>query len=213
MTGFENIRSLSSFKSVRDDTVPRNTVGRILEAGRHAPSPGRAQTLEFIVVEDNENLEKLAQILGDHRVGEAPLGILVLSDQDRMERKLGQKSREFSYAEGSIAVQNMRIVAEEEGLSSLWKSGFDEHSVAQNFKVPDGKIPVSMVSIGYTDEPVRTEPPFGMGQVVYYDEYGHQVDSFFDNVEWRGLSEEKRIFSKKSESLIDKLKSKLGGVL
>ncbi|QGA80735.1 nitroreductase family protein [Candidatus Nanohalobium constans] len=213
MSSFENIRSLSSFRHPRDEVIPRDVVGKILEAGRNTPSPGNVQSLEFIAVEDDHSLENLGQMLGDHRVAEAPISVIVLADEERMNRKLGSNVREFCFSEGATAVQNMRLVAEEEGLSSIWKSGFDEHSVAQNFKVPDGKIPVSVVSFAFTDNPVENEPPFGMNEVVYYDEYGHQIGSFFDGMEWRGLDEETRIFQKRAEGFFTRLKRRVDKVL
>jgi nitroreductase len=213
MSIFDTVRSLSSFRSAKDEVVPRKLVGRILEAGRNTPSPGNVQTLEFIVVESDEGLEKLSELLGDKRVAEAPVSIIVLSDLDRMKRRLGSGVREFCFAEGSTAVQNMRLVAEENGVSSIWNSGFDEHGVGENFRVPDGKIPVAVVSFAFTDNPVRGEPRFGMNEVAYYDEYGHQVSSFFDNVEWKGLYEEKRIYGKKAEGFMTKLKRRLKKVL
>ena len=213
MSSFENIKSLSSFRKPKDEVIPRKVVGRILEAGRNTPSPGNVQTLEFIAVEDDHSLENLAQILGDHRLAEAPISVIVLADEERMRRKLGSNVREFCFAEASTAVQNMRLTAEEEGVSSIWKSGFDEHSVGENFKVPDGKIPVSVVGFAYTDNPVRSDPPFGMNEVVYYDEYGHQISSFFDNMEWKGLEDEREIYGKKAEGLLAKLKHWIDKVL
>ena len=177
MNSFDTIKSLSSFKVARDEVIERKKVGRILEAGRNAPSPGNVQSLEFVVVEDDHTLEDLSQVVGDHRVAEAPVSILVLSDRSRMERKVGDWSERFCFAEGSIAVQNMRLVAEELGISSIWKSGFDGEAVSGQLKVPGEKLPVALVSFAYTDNPVSSEPSFGMNQVAFYDEYGHQVSS------------------------------------
>jgi len=213
MSSFDDVRSLSSFRNCKDDVIERDKVGRILEAGRNTPSPGNVQTLEFVAVEDDHSLENLAHILGDHRVAEAPITVIVLSDEERMRRKMGGNVREFCFAEAATAVQNMRLVAEDEGLSSIWKSGFDEHGVGESFKVPDGKIPVATVSFAYTDSPVRTDPHFGMNEVTFYDEYGHQIGSFFDGMEWKGLHEEREIYGKKVEGFLTKLKRFVGKVL
>lgn len=213
MSSFENIRSLGSFRSARDDVIERKKVGKILEAGRNAPSPGSVQSLEFIVVEDDHTLEDLSQVVGDHRVAEAPVSILVLSDRDRMERKVGGWTERFCFAEGSIAVQNMRLTAEELGISSVWKSGFDEEAVSGQLKVPEEKLPVALVSFAYSDDSIGSEPSFGLNQVAFYDEYGHQVGSFFDSVEWKGLEVEKRIYSKKSKGFLMKLRRWLDKVL
>jgi nitroreductase len=213
MGAFESILNLTSFREAKDETVSREKVGMILEAGRNTPSPGNVQTLEFIAVEDDETLHMLAQTLGDHRIAEAPITVVVVADQDRMERRVGDHSRKFCMGEAATAVQNMRIVAQENDLSSVWKAGFDSKTICDQLSIPGGKDALVTVSFAYTDDPVHSEPRFGMNEVVFYDEYGAQIESFFDNVHWRGLSSERKVYGKKAEGFISKVKRKLNEVL
>jgi nitroreductase len=213
MSAFESILELTSFKVAKDEVIPREVLGKVLEAGRNTPSPGNVQTLEFIVVEDDHKREELAHTLGDHRIAEAPVTVIVIVDEDRMERKVGKQSSQFCMAEAATAVQNMRVVAQDEDVSSIWRTGFDTAAVSDQFSVPGGKKAVATVSFAYTDEPVHSEPRFGMNQVVSYDEYGNQIDSFFDGAHWRGLREEKRIYNKKLSGLILRLRRKAEEVL
>lgn len=188
-------------------------MGRILEAGRNTPSPGNVQTLEFVVVEDNHKLDMLAQAMGDHRIGEAPSTVLVVIDQERMERKVGKKAREFCMMESAVAVQNMRLVAQEEGISSVWKTGFDTQTVSEQFAVTNQREVVASVSFAYSEHPVHSEPRFGMNEVVYYDEYGNQIKSVFDGIEWKGLQNETKIYGKKVRGVLSKLRRKVEEVL
>lgn len=213
MSTFETVLNLTGFKKPRKDTVEREKLGKVLEAGRNTPSPGNVQTLEFIVIESGEQLEIVSKILGDNRIEDAPATIAVVSDLERMERRLGKPPREFCTAESAAAVQNMRLVAEEEGLSSVWKTGFDTEAVSEQLDVPDGKEVMATVTLAYTDNPVHSDPRFGMNQVAFYDKYGHQVGSFFDSMHWKGLKEEKRIFGKKKRGVISRLRKKLEEVL
>lgn len=213
MAAFDTILNLTGFKSAKDEVIERPKVGKILEAGRNAPSPGNVQTLEFIAIEDEETLHTISQTLGDHRVGEAPLTVVVIADAERMERKVGRQSNEFCMAEAATAVQNMRIVAEEEGLSSVWKTGFDSNTLGQQLDVPGGKEPFATVSFAYTDRPVASDPKFGMNEVVFYDEYGAQIKSHFDGLHWKGLENERKIYGKKAEGFLTKLRRKIDEVL
>jgi nitroreductase len=213
MSAFENILELSSFRQAEDDVIPRKVMGRILEAGRNTPSPGNVQTLEFVVVEDDHKLDMLAQALGDHRIGEAPSTVLVVIDQDRMERKVGNKAREFCMMEAATAVQNMRLAAQEEDISSVWKTGFDTQTVSEQFAVASEREVVATVTFAYTEHPVHSEPRFGMNEVVYYDEYGNQIKSVFDGIEWKGLHNEKKIYGKKLRGVLSKLRRKAEEVL
>ncbi|MFB6208445.1 MAG: nitroreductase family protein [Candidatus Nanohaloarchaea archaeon] len=214
MSSFENIINLETFRECKDETIPRKTMGKVLEAGRQAPSPKNIQSMEFIVVEDDEKLEMLANAVGDHRVKEAPTTVVIVSDLERMGRKLGEdQARSACIAEASMAAQNMRIVARENGISSIWVSGFNEEVVSDQFNVPGGKLAVGVVSFAYTDEPSRKKPKFRMNEMTYYDEYGNQIASVFDGVEWKGLYEEKRIYGKKSKGVLDKARRRLSKLL
>jgi len=213
MSTFDDVRGLASFSKAKDETIARKTMGKILEAGRNSPSPGNVQSLEMIVVESDEKLDMLAETTGDHRVREAPTTVILIADIERMKRRIGNGAREAANSEIACAVQNMRLVAMEEGTHSAWISGYNEHTVAEQFSIPDGKAPLAVVSFAYTDNPNAPEEKFGMNQICFYDTYDNQIGSVFDSVEWKGLREEREIYGKKSKGLVDKVRRKLRKVL
>lgn len=210
MTVFELIQDLKSFRRCNDDVVPRKKVGKILEAGRQAPSPGNVQSTEFIVIEDEHKKEFLEDAAGDKRVEEAPTAIIILADMDRMARRIGEAmARDAAVAEAAVTAQNMRLVAKEEGIGSAWISGFREDVVVNQFNIPDGKQPISAVLLGYAESEIEKESKFGLNSICFYDEYGNQVGSQFDNLEWDGLRENREIYGKKAGGLKTKIKQKV----
>lgn len=189
-------------------------MGRILEAGRQAPSPGNVQSLEFIVVEDEQRKHQLAEVAGDDRIEQAPTAVIVIADVNRMARRVGKQQRhDFCNAEAASGVQNMRLTAAEEDISSCWITGFDSQVVGDRFNVPDGKKPLGVVVFGYSDNPVRSSKKFGLNSVCFYDEYGNQITSTFDNMEWKGLQENKRIYGKKASGLVGKIRRRISKFL
>ena len=214
MSVLEQTRKITSFRRPRDETISRKIIGRILEAGRQAPSPRGVQTLEFVVVESEEVKEQIEMVVGDERALEAPTSIIVLSDRSRMARRVGTENAEkASEAEVSCAVQNMRLVAQENEVSTCWFSGFEGEVLTDKIDAPQNKVPTAIVSLAYTDNPVPMKEKFGMNEICFYDEYGSQVSTLFDGPEWEGIEEEKRIFQKKRKGLVDKLKRRLRKVL
>lgn len=210
MTVFELIQDLKSFRKCTDEVVPRKKVGKILEAGRLAPSPGNVQSTEFIVVEEEQKKEFLENAAGDKRVEEAPTAVIILADMDRMARKVGDAyAREAGIAEAAVAAQNMRLVAKEEGVGSAWISGFKEDVVVNQFNIPGDKQPMGAVLLGYADSEIERGSKFGLNEICFYDEYGNQVGSQFDNLEWEGLRENREIYGKKAGGAITKLKQKV----
>lgn len=214
MSVLEACKKITSFEECRDETVSRKVVGRVLEAGRNAPSPGGVQSLEFIVIESEEVKEQVKRVVGDSRVMEAPTVIVVLTDRNRMARRFGpEKSIEICEMESSTAVQNMRLVAEENELSSVRFSGFEGPVLGDMLVCPDNVVPTDVVALGYTDRPIGMSEKFGMNEICFYEEYGNQVSTFFDGPEWEGIKEEKKIFRKKVKGVRDKLNRAVRKVL
>lgn len=213
MSSLESVQSITSFRNCRDEVIPRKIMGRILEAGRQTPSPGNVNLLEFIVVEDDGKLESLSRAVDDKRVRKAPTSVIILADMSRAQRNLGDEAVHAVNAEAACSVQNMRIVASEHDLSSIWLSGFNRQDIGEMFNAPSSKEAISVVSFGYTDNPVPIEQKFGMNELFSYDEYGSQVGSVFDGAEWKGIREEKRIYGKKAESILGRLRKKIRKVL
>lgn len=210
MTVFELIQDLKSFRKCTDEVVPRKKVGKILEAGRQAPSPGNVQSTEFIVVEDEQRKDFLENASGDKRVEEAPTAIIILADVERMKRRVGEAmTRDAVIAEGAVTAQNMRLVAKEEGIGSVWISGFREDVVVNQFNIPGSKQPIGAVLLGYSKSEIEKDSKFGLNSICFYDEYGNQVGSQFDNLEWDGLRENREVYGKKAGGLKTKIKQKV----
>ncbi|MFB6244809.1 MAG: nitroreductase family protein [Candidatus Nanohaloarchaea archaeon] len=213
MSVFDAVRELSSFRTARDRPISREKIGKILEAGRFAPSPGSIQSLEFIVVESEDSLRTLATAASDPRLEEVPAAVVVLTDIERMKREVDEDARSACYAEASCGAHNMRLVAEEEGVSSCWITGFRNGEVESEFMVPEGKMAAGVVGLCYSEDEVETENRFGMNEVVFYDRYGNQLGSFFDSMEWEGLHEEKEKLWRKLEGAFWKARDRIASLI
>jgi len=205
MASLEDFTQMQGFDECKNEAIERKKMGRILEAGRNAPSPGKRQTLEFVVIEDEGTLERLSTILGDNRVKRAPVSVVILTDPERMKRAVRNYSN-ACYAEALGAAQNMRILASSEGLCSNLVTDFDSVSVCELLDAPEKKNATAVVSFGYSEAPVAPVDRFGLGKMCFYDEYGSQIDSVFDGWNWEGYEDEKRRYGKRVRGFIKKLR-------
>ena len=62
MNAIEAIMTRRSTRSYKPDAVEREKLEKIIEAGRYAPSGGNNQSNHFIVIQNNEVLQKLAKL-------------------------------------------------------------------------------------------------------------------------------------------------------
>lgn len=58
------LRSRRSIRNYRDEVVPRETLQKLIETARYAPTGHNSQTVEWLVLSDRDELNSLAQIVG-----------------------------------------------------------------------------------------------------------------------------------------------------
>jgi nitroreductase len=161
----EAVRTLLAVREYQDRPVPDDVVQRIVEAGHLTASSINKQPWQFVVVQERATLRRLGELAktGPYTAG-AALAIVVAVE----------RASPFGVSDGSRAVQDMMLVAWENGVGSNWVGfgGLDE--VAALLGIPSEYEVLCMVPFGY---PART---LGRGkkqrkpldQVVSRERYG-----------------------------------------
>ncbi len=146
----KNRRSIRRFK---EDKIDKETVEQILKAGLLAPSSKNKKPVEFIVVQDDETLQKLknSKSKGVEGLNSAPLAIVVIGDSDLSD---------VWVEDGSIATILLQLEALELGLGSCWiqirnrmsDQGKSEDEVRRILAIPEKYSVLSILAIGYKNE-------------------------------------------------------------
>ncbi len=159
-------RSCRFFK--KDADVSDAIVGKVIEAGRWAPSARNLQPIEFIVVRERERREKIAEFSRQPQPKESPVSIVVVGDLKRAV-EVGNISphdttthfkglKMFLYMDSSAAIQNMLLMAEALGYASLWISSFDEDGLQEYLELPDRFAPVAVICLGLPAHEIQVPP-------------------------------------------------------
>lgn len=61
---FEVIKNRRSIRKYKPDPIPRDTLDRLMEAARWAPSGENAQPWRFVIVEDRERIKAIGKVAG-----------------------------------------------------------------------------------------------------------------------------------------------------
>lgn len=114
----ETLTSIHARRSIRrfsSEPITEDEVNTILSAAFAAPSAHNLHPCEFIVIQERDNLIKLASTLTYGRsLIEAACAICVVGDTNR------QDIWEFLNHDGAAATQNMALAAVDIGLASVW---------------------------------------------------------------------------------------------
>lgn len=159
--------------------VDRETVTRILEAGRLAPSACNAQPWHFIVVDEPELKDKVADATAskilrmNHFTKQAPVHILVVEEKVNISSGFGGlvKDKQFALLDLGIAATHICLAAEAEGLGSCILGWFAEEKVKDLLGIPKSRRVILDIVIGYPAQELREKKRKTFDEVVSFNRY------------------------------------------
>lgn len=159
--------------------VGKDQLQRILQAACIAPSACNSQPWHFIVVDDPELKNKVAdatsnRLLGiNHFTKQAPVHILLVEEKPNMSAGFGSwvKDKNFAHLDVGITAAHIVLAAEDEGLGSCILGWFDEKAVRKLLNIPSGKRVLLDIVIGYSTQPDREKKRKKTEEVISYNKY------------------------------------------
>lgn len=180
----------TTIKKYTSEGVDKKDLGKILEAARWAPSAGNMQSWEFIVVEDKDLRDQLAQYsYNQQHIRDAPVCIVVLGNEKIANDKYEDRGDLYMIQENAAAMQNMMLMAEMLGLGTAWVGAFREEDVKDLLEIPHHLRPLSLITVGYPRERPRQSNKHRVTDVTYIDKYGERTHPMYDRIVWKGLAE------------------------
>ena len=157
--------------------IEREVLGRILEAGRLAPSACNGQPWHFTVVTEPALLAmvgKATSSLGMNKfVKDASALVLITLELTNITSKLGCciKDKDFPMMDLGIASAYITLAAEDEGVGSCILGWFDEKKIKELVGIPQKKRLMLIISLGYNTKPKRRKIRKEFDKVVSFEKY------------------------------------------
>ena len=175
---FDAIYTQRAIRSYKPDPVPQELILKVIEAATKAPSGGNSQPWAFVVVQDREKRNKLAEYakegfavmydnaLARMKPGDPPPFENLKPMIENFEvipciiiaclvRPPGQALGSGNYSSIFPAVQNLLLAARGLGLGALLSSGWAQKrmpDIREMLDLPDNVEPVAFIPLGYPDK-------------------------------------------------------------
>lgn len=162
-----------------DRNVEREKIERIIEAARLAPSACNAQPWHFIVVDDVDLKNKVAdaasaRLLGmNHFTKQAPVHILIVEEKPNLSSSVGGllKDKHFAFVDIGIAASHICLAAEAEGLGTCILGWFDEKKMRKLLDIPKSKRVLLDIVVGYPAQELREKKRKDMHEICSFNGY------------------------------------------
>ncbi|MFO7888943.1 MAG: nitroreductase family protein [bacterium] len=173
------IKNRRSVRKFTDQKVSKDTILKIIDAARWAPSACNRQLWEFIIVTKPEIKKRIAEeaCFKQKFLIQAPVLIVVFYDDTKERREEKGPSKHDSIQSAAAAIQNMHLKAYSLGLGSVWVCAIKKMlKLNEILKVPVSIRPIAIVALGYPAE----HPPVPKRRVV---------ESFIHYERFQGIKE------------------------
>jgi len=169
-----------SVRAYKADPVDKSKVLQCIEAARLAPSACNAQPWKFIVVDQPELKNALAEatqtrmIPMNHFTKQAPVHVVVVREKANLSSNVGQvlKNKEYPLTDIGIAVGYFCLQAVELGLGTCILGWFDEKKVKNLLGIPAGKRAELIITIGFpANDNVRDKRRKTIDEISSFNKY------------------------------------------
>ena len=134
--------------------IPLPVLKKLLNAARLAPSGGNIQPCEYVLVTEQPLLDKVFNTLrwamyiapeGTPKEGEKPIAYIVVLINMRKKTEGGE-------VDCAAAIENMILVAWEEGIGACWIASIDREKLRGLLSIPEYCKVCFVVALGYRAE-------------------------------------------------------------
>jgi len=171
------IKEKTSIRAYKTDAVPLETVKKILETASMAPSWANRQCWRFIIVDTQVGKNIIGQASGQPQIikacKDAPYVIVLCA----YIRESGVKNGlEYFMFDSGLAMSNLVLAAEAEGLSTCIVGWFNEGAIRGLLNVPQEVAIVAFTPLGYADESKRPRKRKKQEEIVFHNYWGKAFD-------------------------------------
>jgi nitroreductase len=179
MNFLELARTRQSVRKYIAKAVEPEKIARCIEAARLAPSACNSQPWKFIIIDNAELKDRIAQetynavVSFNKFVKEAPVLVAIVMEKPTLVSQIGGriKDKDFYLIDIGIAAEHFCLQAAEEGLGTCMLGWFNEKKIAAMLHLPGSKRIGLLITLGYSDSSLREKIRKTTDEIVKYNRY------------------------------------------
>lgn len=143
----EFLKERYSVRSFKDCEIEKETLDKIIEAGRVAPTACNNQPQMIYVAKSIEAREKLASVC--RCTFGAPVILVVCYDPNKSWKNKLQLGYQSGETDAAIVCTHMMLEAFEQGVGSCWVGYFNSDEVKNALSLPENLVVSALLPMGY----------------------------------------------------------------
>ncbi|RKD28794.1 nitroreductase family protein [Thermohalobacter berrensis] len=184
MQFYEVIKNRRSIRNFKSTPVNENSLARMINAAMMAPSWKDNTSYRFILINDGNEKEMLAQTIRNDTneaamaVRQAPMVAVVVANP---QESGVMADREYYLVDSAIAMEHFVLAATNEGYGTCWIGAFDEDRVREILSIPNNFRVVAMTPIGEVAEENAHHSKKDVREYVFLNGWGRPYTENISN--------------------------------
>ncbi len=181
----EAIETRRSVRKYKKTSVEKDKVEMILDSARLAPTGHNTQPGRYMVVDDPDQIERIAAACNHQSfVAHAPLLIVLLADlagrvkdaqlDTEVMDPVYSEQREKVIRDTAIAGSFLMLQAHDLGLGICWVGDYEQIPMRKALNSPASHYILGIFAIGYPDEEPAARPRKPLESMLSFQSYGKQ---------------------------------------
>ena len=171
------IESRRSVREYAEKEIPFEKIILLLNAANHTPSAGNLQTFSFVVVNDKDKKNKIAEAsLKQFWMNQAPIFIVICSDIQKLETYYKERGTKYADQNAGATAMLIELKAADLGLASCWVNVFDQERVSKILNITSGIVPKIIITLGYEiNSKIKQIPKARLSKITSFNKYGNKI--------------------------------------
>jgi len=191
-------------------------IGRVLDAGRLAPTAGNLQNYKVILVRERAGIQKIAEAaLQQYWIETAPVILAIVAEPQRARQFYGERGEKaYSIMNCATIAENMALTAHAIGLATCMVGAFDQDMMRAAVGAPDYVNVELILTLGYPDEKVPVPERYKLTDMVFLERWGARIANLDTSTRvWsttvqKNLEKGKQLFRRGSKTLFQQIQDR-----
>ncbi|MFH1290075.1 MAG: nitroreductase family protein [Nanoarchaeota archaeon] len=162
-------KSVRSFKKKRPSW---KDILHVIDLANQGPFAGNHNHLRFLIVEDSEKIDKVADLCEQGWIKEAKMIVLVCSDDAHLESMFGERGRVYSRQQAGAAIQTFLLGLANLGVDSCWVGAYSDELVREKLKIPHHIQIEAVIPVGFQQGREKKPDKKDLEKSLYWEEWG-----------------------------------------
>jgi nitroreductase len=165
----ELISKRYSVRAYKSDPVAEETLQKVLDAARLAPTAHNFQPFQLIVLNTAGRAEELKRVYQRDWLSQAPVIVVVCAVYEEAWLRMDKKN--YAEVDATIAMDHLILAATDLGLGTCWIAAFDPQELRALLKLPASVEPIALTPLGYAANEPRHQKRKTLPELVRYERW------------------------------------------